>query len=104
MSVLGTHTGRAQDVPQAATQHFTPAGLHVRRARLAPGRHARTFVGQEVAAFPQGAPSFASQVLLVDDDPMCLNVVSAMLRRCNYEGAGLPLGRHPRSMTRCSHC
>uniref|UniRef100_A0A1D1ZNZ2 Two-component response regulator ARR1 n=1 Tax=Auxenochlorella protothecoides TaxID=3075 RepID=A0A1D1ZNZ2_AUXPR len=52
MSVLGTNTGRAQDVPQAATQHFTPAGLHV---------------------------------LLVDDDPMCLNVVSAMLRRCNYE-------------------
>lgn len=26
------------------------------------------------------------QVLVVDDDPMCLKVVSAMLKRCNYEG------------------
>ena len=30
------------------------------------------------------------QVLVVDDDPMCLKVVSAMLKRCNYEGTPLP--------------
>jgi hypothetical protein len=40
------------------------------------------------------------QVLVVDDDPMCLKVVSAMLQRCHYEGGeeggrrggGPPLG------------
>lgn len=26
------------------------------------------------------------KVLVVDDDPMCLKVVSAMLKRCSYQG------------------
>ena len=44
-------------------------------------------------------PAFV-QVLVVDDDPMCLKVVSAMLQRCNYEGmcggsAGAGGGRQP---------
>ena len=33
--------------------------------------------------------SHSIQVLVVDDDPMCLKVVSAMLQRCNYEGTPL---------------
>lgn len=42
-------------------------------------------------------------VLVVDDDPMCLKVVSAMLQRCNYEGtcggsAGAGGGRQPAAL------
>lgn len=39
------------------------------------------------AAAQQLARRVAPQVLVVDDDPMCLKVVSAMLQRCHYEGA-----------------
>lgn len=57
------------------------------------------------------------QVLVVDDDPMCLKVVSAMLQRCHYEGEprlpgerrgrvrspGLYLALLP-SLLRCCRC
>lgn len=32
-------------------------------------------------SFPAGL-----RVLVVDDDPLCLRVVEAMLKRCSYEG------------------
>lgn len=45
---------------------------------------------------PPRPPRPCSQVLVVDDDPMCLKVVSAMLQRCNYEGgAAAPPARPP---------
>ncbi|PRW57468.1 Two-component response regulator ARR14 isoform 1 [Chlorella sorokiniana] len=34
---------------------------------------------------PEGFNPTGLKVLVVDDDPMCLKVVSAMLQRCNYE-------------------
>jgi hypothetical protein len=35
----------------------------------------------QLPGFPSGL-----RVLVVDDDPTCLMVVSAMLKKCNYEG------------------
>jgi hypothetical protein len=29
------------------------------------------------------------RVLVVDDDPLCLKITEQMLKRCNYEGAGI---------------
>ena len=47
-------------------------------------------------AIPPAGRAFKScgampQVLVVDDDPMCLKVVSSMLQRCTYQGARLTM-------------
>jgi PleD family two-component response regulator len=62
---------------------MSPPTLSTRRSedRLVPGR-------QDSNSAADGPFSPAGlKVLVVDDDPMCLKVVSAMLRRCNYQGA-----------------
>ena len=46
-------------------------------AKVEPGSEGREW--KEV--FPAGL-----RVLVVDDDPLCLRVVSMMLQRCNYTG------------------
>ena len=80
----------------AAEGPFSPAGLKVRlglKAEMLP-RLPAAFCSC-VAQAPVSRPRMGllmifidipMQVLVVDDDLMCLKVVSAMLKRCNYEG------------------
>ncbi len=46
-----------------------------------------------------GAPWPAGmKVLVVDDDPLCLKVVSLMLQKCDYKGERPPVPGHPASL------
>jgi hypothetical protein len=41
------------------------------------------------------------RVLVVDDDPLCLKITEQMLKRCNYEGAGLHIACQASSIKLC---
>lgn len=80
-SLVRNSDDRSHDSATRTDERFSPIGLKVSILACSSSRSGNLF-----ACRCFDIEFNFLQVLVVDDDPMCLKVVSAMLQRCNYTG------------------